>query len=290
MLKDETTLAIFTWVGGISACVAIIVFLFNKIKKYVSSQKIIMIRDIIMMKDIILDNNSSRLVEELSNEGIINFFPYLETYTRYDDHGTPSKYMSTAKIELVYVGFWLINGVGLGNIPDTLKMLLNKGVKISMVVMNPFTVKIKEHCSKFFILDRDVEGEFTNIIKLLHSLYHSSNVSNDAKMRLHIKVHSEPINASVFLIDCNDENNGRILLDTKIHHNKDHSYGYGLEMKNNPKINKEAKSLYNRLKTSYLTFIENGRNTFIKTIDIDLSATKAEDIIEKVRLESDDNR
>jgi hypothetical protein len=273
-ITDPFLLAVMAWVTSIGLIIVGIRILYKVIKNIIK-----LVTKIYNIRNIQLDSKGARLINELFNEGIVNFFPYPQTYIEYLDHGKPAIYMKTAKSKLLYVGYWLTHTIALGGIPETIKTLLNNGVEVSIVLMNPYSNMTIEYCKKYFGFNQNyIESEFTRALISLQDFFKSHNLSKDEKSKLKIKVHSEPINAAIILFDWDDEQNGKLLLDTKLH-GAAFSEGYGFELKNNKMLNGKMDSLYSRIKKSYLRFIESDKYPLIQTIDVDIYSDNSIDLI-----------
>ena len=221
-----------------------------------------------------------RLKNELSKEGVKNFFPSAETYMEYKDHGKPAQYLKTAtKNKVAYVGFWLSHSMSLGGMMDTLKTLLRNNIEVTFVLMNPYDKKIVDYCERFFGFDASyIESEFKKTIQQLYQFYRR-DLLQPQKQKIKIKLHNKPLSAAAYLVDWDTEC-GKILLDSKIF-GAVFAEGYGLEVVRNSK-NTEETSLFSRLKKAYSSFLDDN-NEGVHTIDINLNTGSFESVIEEVK-------
>lgn len=260
-LKNETVLAALTWlssIGAISVLVGLVLHNLKTIKFRV------------------------RLSRELEREGIRNFYPDAQTYMEHKDHGKPAQYMRRANRKIAYVGFWLSHSVGLGGIVDTVRDLLAKGTEVTFVLMNPYSRNISNYCKAFFGFDKNyIESEFIRALRPLYDFYASPSLSPNDKKRFRILLHNMPISAAAFLIDWDDDNNGRILLDSKIM-GVEFSDGFGLELLANTK-NRSSLSMYNRLKKSYLAFLEPNKTIPTDTFEVLLDGKTFDDVVSSIK-------
>lgn len=195
---------------------------------------------------------SLRLVREFTRAGGLNFFSSRKDYINHKDHGTASEYLYTSKRSIVYVGFWLAHGIEVSNIIECLRVILESGRKISIVLLNPNSDAISA-CSKFLGIDvSEVKQRINQTKSKLCEL--QNNLSPTAKENFTLKYHNIPLSTSAFLLDSELGSGGRTLLDFKLY-GFSREDGFGIEFRN------QGLSLYDRVTKSYLEIERNSYNS-----------------------------
>lgn len=188
-----------------------------------------------------------RFSKEFSLAGGINFFSSRKAYAKFKDHGTQKEYLSRANQSIVYVGFWLAHGVGIGDIISGIKKYLENDVKVTIVLIDPSSPVIK-HSSLFLGQDTtEIISRINNAIENFSQLY--SALSLEARKNFELRLHNIPLTASAFLLDHQNES-ARVLVDFKLYnHSRDDSFGI--------EVQGRQKDLTKRFIDSYLKVLEN---------------------------------
>lgn len=77
-----------------------------------------------------------QLSRRLRQAGVVNFFSGRSDYYNFRKERTISEYILTAQKSLVYVGFWLAQGVEIDDAPNALGRLLRQGCTVELVLLD----------------------------------------------------------------------------------------------------------------------------------------------------------
>lgn len=190
--------------------------------------------------------NMVRLNKDCYDSGIINVFASRKVYTQHKDHGTSNEYISKAENSLLYVGYWLAAATEIGEMSDTIIKLVDRQVNVTLVFLSPKDGEGISACSDFVNIESSqvknrIETAITKMIDL-------KNTMPPEKQKLFtIKIHNVPLNTTAFIIDSNNSEKCRILLDYKSYKaNREESYG--IEFQNgNKTITKKVLESYIRI-------------------------------------------
>lgn len=173
--------------------------------------------------------NIIRLIKDCSAAGIINFFPNRQAYIYHKDHGSQTQYISRCKNKLMYVGYWLAQGTEVGNIVSMLQRLILDRKDVELVLMNPYNDALINNMADFLRTDyTEIQQRIKNSLEKLCTM--KDSLPNEFKSYISIKLHDIPLNASAFLLDYENEQDLRILVDYKIY-NRERERSYGIEFK-----------------------------------------------------------
>lgn len=184
-----------------------------------------------------------RLVVDASNGGINNIFISRKSYISHKDHGTAIEYISRAKKSIYYVGFWLAHGTEIGDISNSIKKLIyQKKVKVVIVFVNPDTNDVIKCCSKFLgISEEEIKNRVNVSLDKFIKIY--NELDDKYKEYLSIRVHEVPLSASAFILDNEEEDKCKALVDYKLYNcTRDDSYGIEYNNANRPLCNSISKS------------------------------------------------
>jgi len=190
--------------------------------------------------------NIWRLNRDLISAGLINFFSCRKVYNIHKDHGKASDYICKAKKELHYIGFWLASSTEEGNIIITLKDLIEKKIKVTIVLMDPNCDSIKHFAEYSNMSHKEIKTRINKAIEKICEMFF--NLSEEKKEYFDLRLHKISLNNSAFLIDV-EEDYGKILIDFKLFGlSRDESFG--MEVQN------YGSTLFSRLLNSNKSIIK----------------------------------
>lgn len=168
-----------------------------------------------------------RLIRDSHKGGIVNFFPARNYYIRHKDHGTESQYICKSKKKIMYIGYWLANGIETGDVIQTLKKMILEHKDVEVILINPDNSGLIKEMADFLQLDfsemhQRIESSLGKLLKMKNSL------SDEFKTHFIIKLHDIPLNASAFMVDYDNKKELKILVDYKIY-NQERVKSYGIE-------------------------------------------------------------
>lgn len=195
------------------------------------------------------------IVRRLKDSGVINFYTCRSEYVKFRKQSSISDYIETANKELIYIGFWLAQGIEMENITKKLLQLLKRGCSVELIFLDPNSShgdKIAEYLgTSFENYKARLTTTWRDIIKFKHSL------PKDLKPRFILRSHNKHISSSAFIFDYNTET-ARTLVDIKLYGvGRENSFGIELQP------SKLDNSLYDRVTKSFLA-IRKCANTVIE--------------------------
>ena len=183
--------------------------------------------------------------KRIKSAGIVTFYTKRSTFTK--DAGTIGRYVSKAKREINYIGFWLSNGLQHQDLVETIVKQINNGVTFNFCIISPESPLI-EYYTDF--LGETKEGIVAQINLSLNTLINlRDNLQKDRQKQLKILVHDKLITTTFWIIDLNEEKS-MIQLDHKVYRLPRH-YTYGFQIKKTY-FNNE---FYENLKEAYMNII-----------------------------------
>lgn len=183
--------------------------------------------------------------KRIKSAGIVTFYTKRSTFTK--DAGTIGCYVSKAKREINYIGFWLSNGLQHQDLVETIIKQINNGVTFNFCIISPESPLI-EYYTDF--LGETKEGILAQINLSLNTLINlRDNLQKDKQKQLKILVHDKLITTTFWIIDPNEEKS-MIQLDHKVYRLPRH-YTYGFQIKKTY-FNNE---FYENLKKAYMNII-----------------------------------
>ena len=192
-----------------------------------------------------------RLINDCNKSGIVNIFSSRKSYTERKDHGTAANYISNSKFSVYYIGFWLASSAEVGEILEIIKRLVLSSKKVYIVFIDPKFSLLLDECSIYLGISSDeiknrVDYSLNKLIDLKKEL-----PENYCK-NLTIKLHRVPLFASAFIIDYEQENECKVLVDYKIYgFSRDDSYG--IEFRGRNKI------IASKIINSYIKIYDNAK-------------------------------
>lgn len=185
------------------------------------------------------------ITRRLKDAGVTNVFTNRSDYVNFREEKSIPDYIKTAKKELIYVGFWLAQGVEIDKIEKTFLELLNKGCTLELVFLNSQIDRILANKIAVYLgmsqdtLTARLEGTWSVMRQFKQSL------ADPVKGRFILRRHEEVLTSSAFIFDHGIES-AKTLVDFKIY-GAGRGESFGIEMKPCRLQN----SLYNRLTTSF---------------------------------------
>jgi hypothetical protein len=156
------------------------------------------------------------VLPRMSRAGITNVFASRDEYVRRPGAPTVAQYMETAEASLVYVGFWLAQASEIEDLRRTLRALLDRRVRVSLVLLNAELDEAQaEKVAAVLALDVDrlrsrLRDAWTAITAFRAAL------PDDVRPRLTLRSHEEHLQASAFLFD-RGRDSAKTLMDVKLY-------------------------------------------------------------------------
>lgn len=188
--------------------------------------------------------------KRIVSAGIVTFYSKRSTFTK--DAGTIGCYVSKAKKEVNYIGFWLSNGLQHQDLIEKIVEQINKGVKFNFCVISPNSPLI-DYYADFFGEDKEsVVAQINTCINTLKNL--RKNLQYDKQQHLRILLHEKIVTTTFWVIDP-EENKSMIQLDHKIYNLPRH-YTYGFQIKKK----RSNQSFYVNLVKAYLEIMSSAED------------------------------
>lgn len=202
----------------------------------------------------------NRAKRRIQSAGIVTFYSKRSTFTK--DAGTIGVYITQAKREVYYIGYWLSNGLHHQDLREKIVELINKGVKFHFCLISPKSPLIDHYASFLRETREEVIAQIMISINVLRTIRES--LQSDKKSHLMIYLHSQLSTVTFWIIDPDDKES-MIQLDHKIYGLPRHNT-YGFQIIKNS-TNKE---FYNHLREAYVGILENAEK--LEDIDLDLNS------------------
>lgn len=200
--------------------------------------------------------NTARLNKDCYRAGIINVFPDRKAYIQHKDHGNSNDYILKAHHNVLYVGYWLATAAEIGELKQTIKQLVSKQITVTLVFISPKNKYSLDICSNYIAISSEqIAQRVKTVIENL--LEFRETLESDNKKYLEIKTHNIPLSTTAFIIDKDNVESCRILLDYKVFGCSRES-SYGIEFFN------KTKTVTNKLVSSYINIEKNSKE--IKSI------------------------
>lgn len=189
----------------------------------------------------------SRLVSRSAENGLTDFFPDRDSYTR-DRAASLEQYLETAKSDLTYVGHWMAVSVDQRHTLDAIKSMLQAGKQITLVLLSKdLPVDIMASYARFFgKTDLDFSRQVAKGWDLIEKW--RSELGREELKRLVLKSHEEFICHSAFVFD-RGHGDEKILIDQKIW-GLDRKNSFGFELSQNQKDRLGDRTLFSRYSRS----------------------------------------
>jgi len=177
---------------------------------------------------------------------VTNFFTSRSDYVSFRKERSISEYIYTAKKELLYIGFWLAQGVEIENISRKLRGLLDDGCMIEIAFLDR---NIDENLKSKIAAYLGISQE--SLIGRLNDTWFDmcrfrDDLPEDIKARFVLRSHQEAISSSAFIFDYGTQY-AKTLVDFKLYGaGRENSFGVELTPSKLPD------SLYDRLTNSFL--------------------------------------
>lgn len=158
-----------------------------------------------------------RYTKAFHRNGVRGVFFERADYVRYRKEKTVAEYMGAAHKNLKYVGYWLAEGFEIGGAREALVKLLERGVRVEFVLLSPKAPRaVLDGYARFFgtttpALVSRIQGSLASL-----SMVHGS-LAPDRQRLLSIRVHSEWLSCSCFILDADEDRLARLLIDTKFY-------------------------------------------------------------------------
>lgn len=201
-----------------------------------------------------------RAKKRVQSAGIVTFYSQRSTFTK--DAGTIGEYISQAKKEVNYIGYWLSNGLHHQDLGQKITELINRDIKFNFCLISPKSPLIDYYADYLGETKEEIIAQIMLSINTLKTIY--NNLQGDKKDNLKIYLHDKMSTVTFWIIDP-DDRNSMIQLDHKIYGLPRH-YTYGFQIIRNS----SNKDFYNNLKRAYLGIIKNAN----KLEDVDLTSIK----------------
>jgi len=140
-----------------------------------------------------------RLARRLRDNGVSNFFASRADYARYRPQGAISEYIETTHRELIYVGFWLAQGIEINNIKAIIPKLLRENCLVEFVFLSPDFVAMDQLAEYLGVSPKTIRAR---VMDALESMVHLRNsLPPELSGRFILKVHKQLITSSAFVFD-----------------------------------------------------------------------------------------
>ena len=187
--------------------------------------------------------------KRIKSAGIVTFYSQRSTFTK--DAGTIGCYVSKAKKEINYIGFWLSNGLQHQDLVETIVKQVNNGVTFNFCIISPESPLIEYYADFLGETKDDIIAQIHLSLNTLKNL--RDNLQKDRQKQLKILVHDKLITTTFWILDSN-EKKSMIQLDHKVYHLPRH-YTYGFQIRKTYFNN----GFYENLKKSYMDIIDTAK-------------------------------
>jgi len=186
------------------------------------------------------------VTRRLKDTGVSNFFTSRSDYALFRKQKTISDYISTARKELVYVGFWLAKAVEIENIQDKLRELLDRGCTVELVFLDRnLDPTLRSKIAACLGMSQDsLVGRLDCTWSDMRSF--RDDLPEEVKPRFILRSHQEFISSSALIFDPATEH-AKTLVDFKLY-GAGRQNSFGIELK----PSKLPNSLYERVTDSFL--------------------------------------
>lgn len=192
------------------------------------------------------------IAPRLRDAGVSNVFASREEYVRNRTPSSATDYMATAQHELLYVGFWLAQAGEIEALHRTLRSMLDRGVRVTLVLLNPAQQEDRQE-RVAAVLELSAAGLQSRLQNAWDDLISfRGDLPPGAASRLTLHRHSEHLQASAFVFD-RGRPSAKTLVDFKLY-GMGRQGSFGIELRP-PKKDLEG-SLYARATRSFELIFE----------------------------------
>jgi hypothetical protein len=202
-----------------------------------------------------LAQSNIRHHNRLSSIRLVNFNrdrqDYQKRYWRGENRESICSYIASTKKEIVIVSISFVTGVQFEEIADTVRKMLDAGVRVYISLLNLHSTSLINSVSQTLSMaPSELRHQIAGSLRCLQDL--RASLSSDARLRLHLSCHRTLPFASAIIIDP-DEPEGTIQLETKPYKaGIANSFGFTLQAGG-------SHPLYSTLVSSYRRLIRDGQ-------------------------------
>ena len=190
---------------------------------------------------------AATVAPRMNRAGIANVFASRDEYARNRRPSSVTDYMATAEHELVYVGFWLAQASEIEPLRQTLRLMLDSGVRVGLVLLDPDMneAQLERVASVLGLSGAALRARLTTGWGDLLSFW--GDLPDGVASRLALQRHCEHLQASAFIFD-RGHRSAKALIDIKLYGLGRHE-SLGLELR--PPKRGVDRSLYGRVTRSF---------------------------------------
>jgi hypothetical protein len=169
------------------------------------------------------------ITKRLKNAGVSNIFPTRSSYAMYRKERSISDYVKTTNHELIYVGFWLAEGIEIDTILAAIQQLLQGGRTIELILLDEnlsdlFSEKTAEYLA---LTPQSLRGRLAQAWNDLRRIRNA--LPDHLKTRFILRKHDEMLTSSAFVFDLNTSS-AKTLVDFKLY-GAGRARSFGIELK-----------------------------------------------------------